>query len=108
MVQIYEPFFEDFGPLNLGQAYRFCCRTNALRQVGVGATTTRFCGSSQVGLKLTQSWCTHQEAKQRQKTLYFYTGNSDQQRANAAVLVCHQDRGVVSRHLKVFLPDLKS
>lgn len=32
-LQTYEPFYEDFGPLNLGQAYRFCCRTTSLRQV---------------------------------------------------------------------------
>ncbi|KAK9833043.1 hypothetical protein WJX74_005392 [Apatococcus lobatus] len=55
----YEPFYEDFGPLNLGQAYRFCCRTTSLRQ----------------------------EASLRKKPLYFFTGNSEQQRANAAVLV---------------------
>ena len=23
-LQVYEPFFADFGPLNLGCAYRFC------------------------------------------------------------------------------------
>jgi hypothetical protein len=32
--QLYEPFFADFGPLNLGKTYRFCARTNQLLQVG--------------------------------------------------------------------------
>jgi len=27
---IYEPFFADFGPLNMGQAYRFCEKCDAL------------------------------------------------------------------------------
>ena len=31
--QLYEPFFADFGPLNLGKTYRFCARTNQLLQV---------------------------------------------------------------------------
>ena len=28
--QEYEPFFGDFGPLNMGHTYNFCMRTNAL------------------------------------------------------------------------------
>lgn len=32
-LQIYEPFFADFGPLNLGQAYRFCEKTSAMLKV---------------------------------------------------------------------------
>ena len=31
--QVYEPFFGDFGPLNLGHTYNFCRRTNDLLQV---------------------------------------------------------------------------
>ena len=27
---VYEPFFADFGPLNLGQTYRYCARLDAL------------------------------------------------------------------------------
>jgi Dual specificity protein phosphatase, N-terminal half len=33
-VQLYEPFDKDFGPLNLGLAYRFCQRMNHLLEVG--------------------------------------------------------------------------
>ena len=31
--QCYEPFFADFGPLNLGLTYRFCTKLDALLQV---------------------------------------------------------------------------
>ena len=86
LAQIYEPFFEDFGPLNLGQAYRFCCRTNTLRQVRV-VSPSQLHHLPFIGRAETCAWL-HQEANQRQKALYFYTGTSEQQRANAAVLVC--------------------
>ena len=32
-MQVYEPFFADFGPLNLGLAYRYCQRTAELLKV---------------------------------------------------------------------------
>lgn len=32
-VQLYEPFFADFGPLNLGRTFRFCQQTKQLLQV---------------------------------------------------------------------------
>jgi len=32
-VQLYEPFYADFGPLNLGKTYRFCEHTKQLLQV---------------------------------------------------------------------------
>lgn len=31
--QLFEPFFADFGPLNLGKAYRYCRTTRELLQV---------------------------------------------------------------------------
>ena len=31
--QLYEPFYADFGPLNLGKTYRFCARTAELLEV---------------------------------------------------------------------------
>ena len=31
--QVYEPFFGDFGPLNLGHTYNFCKRTNEFLEV---------------------------------------------------------------------------
>ncbi len=33
LLQLYEPFFADFGPLNLGKTYRFCQKTKQLLQV---------------------------------------------------------------------------
>lgn len=32
-MQVYWPFFQDFGPLNLGLAFRFCRKTAQLLQV---------------------------------------------------------------------------
>ena len=32
--QLYEPFYADFGPLNLGHAFKYCRRTAELLQVG--------------------------------------------------------------------------
>jgi hypothetical protein len=57
--QLYEPFYADFGPLNLGKTYRFCELTARLLA----------------------------EAEQRGKRVFLYCGPQPQQRANAAVLV---------------------
>ena len=35
MAQEYEPFYGDFGPLNLGHSYNFCMRANELVQVAL-------------------------------------------------------------------------
>lgn len=32
-LQVYEPFYADFGPLNLGLTYRFCQKTQTNLQV---------------------------------------------------------------------------
>lgn len=56
---LYEPFFADFGPLNLGRAYRYCKKTQALLQ----------------------------DAERSKKRLFYYCGPHQNQRANAAVLV---------------------
>ncbi|GBF88358.1 serine threonine specific phosphatase [Raphidocelis subcapitata] len=56
---LYEPFYADFGPLNLGRTYRFCQITARLLK----------------------------EGEQRGKRVYLYCGNAPQQRANAAVLL---------------------
>ncbi|WIA28379.1 hypothetical protein OEZ86_010925 [Tetradesmus obliquus] len=56
---LYEPFYADFGPLNLGKTYRFCEHTRQLLQ----------------------------EADRLGKKLYLYAGPQPQHKANAAVLV---------------------
>ena len=33
-LQVYEPFYADFGPLNLGLAFSFCQKTRRLLEVG--------------------------------------------------------------------------
>eukprot|EP00877_Chromochloris_zofingiensis_P013433 jgi/Chrzof1/8343/Cz03g06260.t1 len=56
---VYEPFYADFGPLNLGKTYRFCELTRRLLQ----------------------------EAEHRNKKLYLFVGPQIQAKANAAVLL---------------------
>lgn len=58
-LQVYEPFCEDFGPLNLGQTYRFCWKLETLRV----------------------------EASRLGKRVYFWTTQEAQRKSNAAVLV---------------------
>ncbi|KAL3139625.1 hypothetical protein ABBQ38_003941 [Trebouxia sp. C0009 RCD-2024] len=55
---VYEPFYADFGPLNLGLTYRFCQKTQANLQ----------------------------EGERQHKPVYFCCGSTAHQRANAAVL----------------------
>ncbi|XP_074545087.1 dual specificity protein phosphatase CDC14AB-like [Halichoeres trimaculatus] len=56
---IYESFYEDFGPLNLGVLYRYCCKLNKKLK---SFTTSR-------------------------KKVVHYTSNDQRKRANAAVLI---------------------
>ena len=57
--QIYEGFFADFGPLNLGDTYRFCRKVHQLID----------------------------EGKKNKKVVYVYTRNHPQSKANTAVLL---------------------
>lgn len=56
---VYWNFFLDFGPLNLGQTYRFCSMLNA---------------------KLV-------DPRLKEKVIYFYSGTHPHRRANAAFLI---------------------
>eukprot|EP00891_Asterochloris_glomerata_P004133 jgi/Astpho2/4133/fgenesh1_pg.00063_%23_114_t len=56
---VYEPFYADFGPLNLGLAFSFCQKTKRLLE----------------------------EGDRLKKRVYFCTGPHVHQKANAAVLV---------------------
>ena len=55
----YFPFNKDFGPLNLGQLYRFCSLLNS---------------------KL-------QSDRYKRKVIYYYSGTHAHRRANAAFLI---------------------
>ena len=55
----YWNFFLDFGPLNLGQAYRFCERLNKILE----------------------------DPKHEHKKIYYYSSTSGHKRANSAVLI---------------------
>jgi len=59
---VYEPFFADFGPLNLGQLYRYCERLNTLRNE-LAATG------------------------QERRRIYHYCSADPKKKANAAILV---------------------
>lgn len=58
LLQLYEPFYADFGPLNLGKTHRFCEHTKQLLQVrvtgGRASTAAGSCAGQQV---LTSSLC---------------------------------------------------
>eukprot|EP01038_Epipyxis_sp_PR26KG_P009586 gene9586-12910_t len=56
---VYWNFYLDFGPLNLGHLYRFCCILNHKMN----------------------------DEKLKEKTIYFYSGNHGHKRANAAYLI---------------------
>ena len=46
---VYEPFYADFGPLNLGRTYRFCQITSRLLEEGArrgGARVVLRCGAA--------------------------------------------------------------
>jgi len=58
-VLLYEPFFADFGPLNLGKAYRFCRQTHQLLI----------------------------EGERTRKRVYFFCSPHVHHKANAAVLI---------------------
>lgn len=58
-ILLYEPFYGDFGPLNLGCLYRFCETLNAKLKT----------------------------ARERGKVVYYYCGSRLQFRSNAAVLM---------------------
>jgi cell division cycle 14 len=57
---VYWNFFLDFGPLNLGQTYRFCALLNN---------------------KLS-------DPRLKDKVIYFYSATNPQKRANAVFLLC--------------------
>lgn len=57
---VYWNFFLDFGPLNLGQLYRFCSTLNS---------------------KL-------KSEQHKKKAIYYYSGTHGQKRANAVFLIC--------------------
>lgn len=103
--QRYEPFYADFGPLNLGHAFKYCRRTAELLQVshpspfGLAPALKlprllNLPWRSFASRHITGTWleagpgaCAPQDAARLGKKLLFYTGPSPQHKANAAVLV---------------------
>lgn len=107
--QVYEPFYADFGPLNLGLTYRFCQKTQNHLQVfqfpravfkasamGVPSMLAVKAPSASwhallFGKQLTYGFCDKlyalQEGERQRKPVYFCCGPTAHQRANAAVLV---------------------
>ena len=103
--QLYEPFYADFGPLNLGHAFKYCRRTAELLQVShpspfgqapalklprlLGLPAVLLCQAHYciAAGKLRPGACAPQDAARLGKKLLFYTGPSPQHKANAALLV---------------------
>lgn len=88
VLQLYEPFYADFGPLNLGKTYRFCEQTKQLLLVGRArpGNQSNPLHSRKIAAIPHHSFLL-QEANKLAKKLYLYTGPSPQAKANAAVLV---------------------
>jgi cell division cycle 14 len=81
--QVYEPFFADFGPLNMACAYRFCQRALAALE----ARVRRPCGANpDPNASLTRVL---QEASQSRppRKVFFCTTDDPHRKTNAAVLV---------------------
>lgn len=104
--QLYEPFYADFGPLNLGHAFKYCRRTAELLQVShpspfgqapalklprlLDLPVALLCQQTHYWKatgELRPGACAPQDAARLGKKLLFYTGPSPQHKANAAVLV---------------------
>jgi cell division cycle 14 len=103
-MQEYEPFYGDFGPLNMGHTFMFCTRTASLLQVpswhhccsihrpDAGAHVSKCRVAEKLHLLLLQS-----RASQG-KMLYLYTAPHAWKRANAAALVgVHCTNGTSAR-----------
>ena len=91
---VYEPFYADFGPLSLGQTYRFCkAMEKVLDQAGGDAvSTSKIATEKTTGIandnldKL--SITTEMNTKDNfRKKVYYYCGHDPHKRANSAVLV---------------------
>lgn len=82
---IYWNFFLDFGPLNLGQLYRFCAKLN---------------------YKL------NEDQNLAHKNICFFTGTSENKRANAVFLICAYQVLYLNRKpvdaLQLFRSEIKS
>ena len=80
---MYEPFCADFGPLNLGNTFRFCQKLSSLLKVQHSCARSACltaCRPLTFCLLL-------QTASTTGKPVCFYCGPSLTKRANAAVLV---------------------
>lgn len=69
---VYEPFFADFGPLNLGQLFRFCAALNAKLKVHSECVVI---------------FSFLQDHSNQRKRIYFYSSHDQHKRANAAFLI---------------------
>jgi hypothetical protein len=64
LLQLYEPFYADFGPLNLGKTHRFCEHTKQLLQVRVaGGRASTAAGSCAEWHLLIVSLCSCRKLK---------------------------------------------
>lgn len=104
MTQEYEPFYGDFGPLNMGHTFMFCTRTASLLQVTVMTKLAKLAWSApdvavdtNAGNDCGTVWrhrrfhestaeCAQMGASQ-EKMVYLYTAAHAWKRANAAALV---------------------
>jgi cell division cycle 14 len=78
---VYWNFYLDFGPLNLGQLYRYDELINIadILSIVLIAFSRRFC--QKLNDKLS-------DPKLKEKAIYFYSGTHGHRRANATYLIC--------------------
>eukprot|EP00591_Stephanopyxis_turris_P001191 CAMPEP_0195525056 /NCGR_PEP_ID=MMETSP0794_2-20130614/25248_1 /TAXON_ID=515487 /ORGANISM="Stephanopyxis turris, Strain CCMP 815" /LENGTH=511 /DNA_ID=CAMNT_0040655409 /DNA_START=58 /DNA_END=1593 /DNA_ORIENTATION=+ len=77
---IYWNFFLDFGPLNLGQLYRFCAKLNAKLEAASRSSSLRINANS--------AFTSRDPRDAANKIICFYSHVDPQRRANAIFLIC--------------------
>ena len=94
----YEPFYADFGPLSLGQMYRFCkALEKVLQQASLcEKSVNHSCNNENHASFANRSSTTNFNASngaittsgsRKGKKVYYYCGHDAHRRANSAVLV---------------------
>ena len=84
---IYEPFYADFGPLSLGQLYRFCKAMEKVLQQAFGADGVSETVKRNENVNTSNIMNSSGTESGSGKRVYYYCGHDPHRRANSAVLV---------------------
>ena len=83
----YEPFYADFGPLSLGQMYRFCKALEKVLQQACSPSGDEAAPSLHGGNNENRAPTANGGHALKGKKVYYYCGHDAHRRANSAVLV---------------------